>query len=214
MMTYAKPIETIYNGYRFRARNEARWAVFFDTVGLPYEYEKEGFVLDDGAKYLPDFWLPSLRMWVEIKSAIDIVETMSLDADPFSIPVIQKLRSCEMFQLMRRFRNSQEWPVACIIGQPGKHRIWFFGWDMSDSSAGEFEDDNARWCIANGKVTLDVHIKNWGREIYSDSLYGPILEHFTYARDYKSIYYPIKTALKKARQARFEYGEKPEAEKI
>ncbi len=50
-----KPIETIYNGYRFRSRLEARWAVFFDTLGIEYEYEPEGFELGDGVRYLPDF---------------------------------------------------------------------------------------------------------------------------------------------------------------
>lgn len=50
-----KAIETYYNGYRFRSRLEARWAVFFDTLGVKYEYEPEGFVLDDGTWYLPDF---------------------------------------------------------------------------------------------------------------------------------------------------------------
>jgi hypothetical protein len=210
MSYHAQAIDTIYKGYRFRSRLEARWAVFFDAVGLPYDYEKEGFVLDDGSKYLPDFWLPSLNMWVEIKSEISIIQSISLDSCPFSTSVIQHLRSCELFQLMRRFRNSQEWPVACIIGQPGKHRVWFFGWDLSNTSGGEFEDDNAIWCIANGQVTLDVHISSPDREIYSDSLYGPILEHFTYARDHRYIVGPIEDALTQARQARFEHGEKPE----
>lgn len=211
MTYYAKAIETIYGGYRFRSRLEARWAVFFDTVGLPFDYEKEGFVLDDGTKYLPDFWLPSLKLWIEIKSELEIVESISSDSCLLTAPLIQKLRACDLFQLMRRFRDSQAWPVACIIGQPGKHRIWFFGWDLSDTSGGEYEDDNAIWCVANGQVTLDVHIKNPNREIYSDSLYGPVLEHFTYARDHRFILRPIKDALTQARQARFEHGEKPEA---
>ena len=29
-------------GYKFLSRNEARWAAFFDAVGLPYDYKKEG----------------------------------------------------------------------------------------------------------------------------------------------------------------------------
>lgn len=37
-----KPIETKYNGFRFRSRLEARWASFFDMIGLKYEYEVEG----------------------------------------------------------------------------------------------------------------------------------------------------------------------------
>lgn len=50
-----KPIETIYNSYRFRSRLEARWAVFFNALGVEFEYEPEGFVLPSGKYYLPDF---------------------------------------------------------------------------------------------------------------------------------------------------------------
>src|SRR6266567_2309153 len=64
--TAFKAIETVYNGYRFRCRLEARWAVFFDTLDIKYEFEKEGFDLE-GTWYLPDFWLPKQRYWIEIK---------------------------------------------------------------------------------------------------------------------------------------------------
>ena len=50
-----KAIETEYNGYRFRSRLEARWAVFLDALGVKYEYEPDGFVLPSGRRYLPDF---------------------------------------------------------------------------------------------------------------------------------------------------------------
>lgn len=36
------PIETIYKGYRFRSRLEARWAVYLDACGADWEYEPEG----------------------------------------------------------------------------------------------------------------------------------------------------------------------------
>lgn len=42
-----KAIETSYKGYRFRSRLEARWAVFFDELGIKWEYEKEGYDLTD-----------------------------------------------------------------------------------------------------------------------------------------------------------------------
>ena len=60
-MTDIKPIETVYNGYRFRSRSEARWAVFFDTLGIEYIYEPEGFTFPDGTNYLPDFYLPKMN---------------------------------------------------------------------------------------------------------------------------------------------------------
>lgn len=62
-------IETRYKGYRFRSRLEARWAVFFDHLGIEWEYEPQGYVLSDGSTYLPDFWLPKFDrgMYVEVK---------------------------------------------------------------------------------------------------------------------------------------------------
>ncbi|GMU51013.1 MAG: hypothetical protein AMXMBFR33_01590 [Candidatus Xenobia bacterium] len=67
-----QPVETEYNGYRFRSRLEARWAVFFDTLGIRYQYEPEGFVIDayedeKPRKYLPDFYIPTTKTWVEVK---------------------------------------------------------------------------------------------------------------------------------------------------
>jgi hypothetical protein len=75
MTSMVKAIDTNYNGHRFRSRLEARWAVFFDSLGIKYRYELEGFDLD-GVYYLPDFWLPhsvpdsaamGWGLWVEIK---------------------------------------------------------------------------------------------------------------------------------------------------
>ncbi len=56
-MSELKPIQTEYKGYLFRSRLEARWAVFFDALGAKWEYEPEGFDLGDGIMYLPDFLL-------------------------------------------------------------------------------------------------------------------------------------------------------------
>lgn len=74
-----RAIETRYAGCNFRSRLEARWAVFFDTLGIPWEYEPQGFewVCDhEGCRserngityrYLPDFWLPTMDTWFEVK---------------------------------------------------------------------------------------------------------------------------------------------------
>lgn len=55
-----KAVETEYKGCLFRSRLEARWAVFFDAVGIEWEYEPEGFQATDGTRYLPDFYLPKM----------------------------------------------------------------------------------------------------------------------------------------------------------
>lgn len=67
-----KPIPTRYDGYSFRSRTEARWAVFFKTLGLPYRYETEGYRVG-GVNYLADFYFPDqdekglAACYVEIK---------------------------------------------------------------------------------------------------------------------------------------------------
>ena len=70
-MAELKAIETRYKGYRFRSRLEARWAVFFEALGIPWEYEKEGFDLGEAGWYLPDFWLPEQECWFEVKGNVD-----------------------------------------------------------------------------------------------------------------------------------------------
>jgi hypothetical protein len=41
-------IPTRYNGITFRSRLEARWAVFWDVLGVRYFYEYEGYELPSG----------------------------------------------------------------------------------------------------------------------------------------------------------------------
>jgi hypothetical protein len=73
-----RPIETVYQGYRFRSRLEARWGVYLTTLGLEWQYEPEGYVLTNPyhnasipwpnpVTYLPDFWLPQVNMFAEVK---------------------------------------------------------------------------------------------------------------------------------------------------
>jgi hypothetical protein len=77
-MSQIKAIETTYKGYRFRSRLEARWAVFFDAMRIPWKYEDQGYKREieyNGETktyhYLPDFFLPDPwgdgGMFVEVK---------------------------------------------------------------------------------------------------------------------------------------------------
>jgi hypothetical protein len=72
MEAQVKAIETAWKGYRFRSRLEARWAVAFETLGIEWLYESQGFEVrpyGDGPvlRYLPDFYLPQSKTWVEVK---------------------------------------------------------------------------------------------------------------------------------------------------
>lgn len=71
-MTALTAIQTNYAGCRFRSRLEARWAVFFDSLGLEWLYEPQGFTVGpDRMPYLPDFWLPDFELWVEVKGVLE-----------------------------------------------------------------------------------------------------------------------------------------------
>lgn len=74
-------IQTRYAGILFRSRLEARWAVFFDAIGMTWEYEMEGYNLD-GIRYLPDFWLPDFKggIFVECKPvSLNEIENQKAD---------------------------------------------------------------------------------------------------------------------------------------
>ncbi len=60
-------IPTRWRGWHFRSRTEARWAVFFTELRIHFEYEPQGFKLSDGTLYLPDFYLPQVDYWAEVK---------------------------------------------------------------------------------------------------------------------------------------------------
>lgn len=96
-METIKPIETAYKGYRFRSRLEARWAVFFDALAIPWQYELEGYVVGEEC-YLPDFWLPSLKLWAEAKPDQEAVKTNEA--------------------LYARFIQGLQQPLLLLVGTP------------------------------------------------------------------------------------------------
>lgn len=60
-------LPTIYRGTQFRSLLEACWAATLDSLGVVWEYEPTTFDLPSGAKYLPDFHLPEIGTWIEVK---------------------------------------------------------------------------------------------------------------------------------------------------
>lgn len=90
-MSDIKAIETQYKGYRFRSRLEARWAVFFDALGIRWKYEPEGYDLGKAGWYLPDFWIPDLEFHVEIKpeGTVNAADLRKLNAFKGSLILLQ-----------------------------------------------------------------------------------------------------------------------------
>lgn len=181
-----KPIETVYNGYRFRSRAEARWAVFFDAVGIDYVYEPEGVILSDGTRYLPDFYLPKSDTWFEVKGVLtktDLHKVEQLVADTGKAAVIGY--SDLSFQASENWRDFFELTgkASSVLCKCHKcNQLWFMGIDglWNCLCCGEYDGDHHFDVVMNGDSDL-----RW----CSDET--------------------VINAFNKARQARFEHGEAP-----
>lgn len=67
MVSTLRAVPTTYAGTTFRSRLEAEWALNLTLLGIGWVYEPEAYELLDGQRYLPDFWLPETRTWLEVK---------------------------------------------------------------------------------------------------------------------------------------------------
>lgn len=66
-MSDIRALPSYWRGNVFRSRTEARWAVFWTTMDVRWEYEPEGYALADDTWHLPDFWLPDIGCYAEVK---------------------------------------------------------------------------------------------------------------------------------------------------
>lgn len=190
-----RPIPTEYNGYRFRSRLEARWAVFFDAIGLRYEYEPEGYETYDGIKYLPDFYLPDLGVYFEVKRA--------------SVGEEEKKK---ILQKIEEFAYNRHSLIICF-GDPVNDDLYFYGNESDDGGGGEF---NIKVTISESPYNDGYYVfaHNNGRErtFFTSPDFQDTVPGGTTEGKYKYqnlVTKKIIDARFKARKARFEYGETP-----
>lgn len=132
-----KALETTYNGVTYRSRAEARWAVFFDHLGLNFLYEHQGYAVD-GWAYLPDFLLletTTPAMYAEVKPYIG--------ADPEGE---RKLRA-----LIAGRQNERGLILPDLY--PGNVTITVVG---PDGHGETWEDDRGTWLSCPGFYHYDV----------------------------------------------------------
>jgi hypothetical protein len=185
-----KSIETHYNGYRFRSRLEARWAVFFETVGIKYEYEKEGYDLGKAGFYLPDFWFPELNMWAEVKG------------QEFTEDEENKAKALSEVETLFHGNPGKSYGVIKLIGLPDYCYI-----------NGYFNTING----PRNENFLFIYSSNPDYPV-KPSLYSELLANVIFPirlskreidnqiRESKKLY---DKGIKAAKSARFEHGEKP-----
>ena len=70
-MTTIRAVPKTYAGVRFRSTLEADWAYNLDHFGIVWQYEPEAVQLPSGTYYRPDFYLPDIETWLEVKGPHD-----------------------------------------------------------------------------------------------------------------------------------------------
>lgn len=211
-----KAIETIYNGYRFRSRLEARWAVFFDEMGIKYEYEPQGYRLDDGKCYLPDFYLPDLSYFVEVKGKND---HLAEDINRISEFVREYKTAIIVLSQIPYDKEAKGLYWFPVIWYSAQYSRWGYGrhacFMVSDDCKGYIGDDFAVGREKRWQFEFESYHRtsDW---IYEEiqAISGADLEDYdeedeTYALKDCYDFSLVEKALLKARQARFEHGEKP-----
>jgi len=182
-----KAIETHYKGYRFRSRTEAKWAVFFDKLGLRWDYEEEGYVLAKTGCYLPDFKviLPS--------DEIIYCEVNHSEADDFDDDEIRKLRE---------FANERRCKVILLTGVPDFRAYnQLVPYSRSNSFTAAFFQDYKPYIR-----TADAY---WFQALELDSNTGRLHFKADERRLRKALGQGFLDAVAAARSARFEHGESP-----
>lgn len=192
-----KAIETIYKGYRFRSRLEARWAVFFDTAKIEWQYEPEGFLLKNKKMYLPDFFLPNVSLRSTETNGVYIeIKPTPKEIDIFTNSIIRPPDD-EGYE----FTYFDE-PLVAFAGLPPGLDEWqqTSGYQISQGF------DNFMIfmkCLACGHVKIEYNEGNYyecPRCCYS-KMDCSDLKNGIYEND---IFYIASNA---AKSARFEYGE-------
>lgn len=185
-----RAITTRYKNHSFRSRLEARYAVYFDHLGIKWEYEPEGFELGNGLRYLPDFWLPEWGIWIEVK------------------PTEPDAAGTEK---ARRLADAHS-AVVIMVGEPKAEHFsgnLFFGWDCGESSAGFTNGmDAGFFAHVDGKLHLEVD-GTCNRMYYADENLGeidtPVLD--TFDRTFDGVCWRrAGDAVRAALSARFEFG--------
>jgi hypothetical protein len=156
-----KAINTHFDNLYFRSRLEARWAVYFKSLGIEYVYEMEGYNFD-GFNYLPDFYFPKYDFYGEVKHK----HFGDVDAEKWD-----------------RFVTNIKKPLIIFDGTPNAKPLKSLFWERK---------------VLSEYITIP----------FSD-LMKPSFGTFFYAGGYEDFaqFEPYKSAVSKARKARFEHGE-------
>lgn len=230
MADYMKPIETVWRGCKFRSRLEARWAIFFQALGLKWEYEPQGFELGEAGCYLPDFYIHTATpTWLEIKPHGEIG-----DKDEKKLIAFDRALS----EQADRVNKVESLDIIAGRPWPGDYQTMFVSYDWKRDENGELQKDtkvketnSCTWtqcpmCKEFGTRTFEAEIYDgldgvhchecffdvyfgWNKRQDTDKVWrsgGCVIskdsDFFQFSPD-------LMRAYKVARSARWEHGQQP-----
>jgi hypothetical protein len=149
-----KVIPSKYANIIFRSRTEAKWAVFFQALGLRWTYEAEGYRLPNGARYLPDFELQLSN------GEVVICEVKPNDVD----------EPCELGHL-RRLVREKGCAAVLLSGEPRCRAFysWRPGNPCHELVFFESDEPHLTWNAKAWEKCL-VENKNTGAQVFNREL--------------------------------------------
>lgn len=177
-----KAVQTWFDGIHFRSRLEARWAVFFDALGIHYCYEAEGFDFN-GVQYLPDFFLPKHDFYIEVKGEVPTTGEREM-ADMLAVGTGKPV-----FIFYGDIPHPRKGPKN---DSAELHLVGLDGLAITDSGY--------QWTQCKACMSVDI---SWGGSLLR-------MKHEEWCVTPCNIVHPqLGHALNKARSARFEFGDTP-----
>lgn len=180
MTKILKAIPTTYRGIEFRSKLEAKYAQAFDRLGIVWEYEGHGFAFDDGTWYCPDFYMPEIGTYFEVKGVMDDASARKL-----------RLLANEVLPLHKRVVIGhadgsidvyQDWYGA--IGDPSPEAQEVAGdWKSEKPECGVvtrcdcgkaffFAMSDSFKCPACGEYDGDHHLNGWDENVFEAAGWG------------------------------------------
>jgi len=222
-------IRTRYNGYIFRSKLEACWAIFFDAAGIRYIYEQEGYEQDwSSNKYLPDFYLPDLDFHVEVKPERPGYEQEILRTKDFIVWGGPIKRLLILTDIPPKTDDGGMWHFPCYVydASYASHECkevtarWFFFWDFDECGVfGNISSDSYlsppinKWDFERKEFSIapmsDRKIPRRGREVDwadMDEVCGSSYNYRINKLTFK--------ALEIAREVQFDHGQTPTRDEV